>query len=78
VDLRLQATDLRKSHRIRDPAPRLVNMETHPKVGDLPIVKMLETGYKHTGDIQPARRQTLSAQYRKAWEASFPARVVAR
>jgi hypothetical protein len=34
---------------------RLVNMKTHPKVGDLPIVKMFETGYKRTGDIQPAR-----------------------
>jgi len=34
---------------------RLVNMKTHPKVGDLPIVKMFETGYKRTGDIQPTR-----------------------
>jgi hypothetical protein len=34
---------------------RLVNMKTHPKVGDLPIVKMFETGYERTGDIQPAR-----------------------
>src|ERR1035437_4917882 len=34
---------------------RLVNMETHPRVGDLPIVKMFETGYKRTGDIQPTR-----------------------
>jgi len=34
---------------------RLVTMETHPKVGDLPLVKMFETGYKRTGDIQPAR-----------------------
>ena len=34
---------------------RLVNMKTHPKLGDLPIVKMFETGYKRTGDIQPAR-----------------------
>jgi hypothetical protein len=34
---------------------RLVNMKTHPRVGDLPIVKMFETGYKRTGDIQPAR-----------------------
>ena len=34
---------------------RLVNMETHPKVGDLPIVKMFETGYKRTGDTQPTR-----------------------
>jgi phage terminase small subunit len=34
---------------------RIVNMKTHPKVGDLPIVKMFETGYKRTGDIQPTR-----------------------
>lgn len=34
---------------------RLVNMKTHPKVGDLPIVKMFETGYKRIGDIQPTR-----------------------
>jgi Terminase small subunit len=34
---------------------RLVNMKTHPKVGDLAIVKMFETGYKRTGDIQAAR-----------------------
>jgi hypothetical protein len=34
---------------------RLVNMKTHPKLGDLAIVKMFETGYKRTGDIQPAR-----------------------
>jgi hypothetical protein len=34
---------------------RLVTMETHPKVGDLALVKMFETGYKRTGDIQPAR-----------------------
>jgi hypothetical protein len=34
---------------------RLVNMKTHPKLGDLPIVKMFETGYKRTGHIQPAR-----------------------
>jgi len=34
---------------------RLVKMKTHPKVGDLPIVKMFETGYKRTGDIQPAK-----------------------
>jgi len=37
---------------------RLVNMKTHPKVGDLPMVKMFETGYKRTGDIQPARIST--------------------
>jgi hypothetical protein len=36
---------------------RLVNMKTHPKVGDLAIVKMFETGYKRTGDIQPASNQ---------------------
>ena len=34
---------------------RIVSMRTHPKVGDLPIVKMFETGYKRTGDIQPVR-----------------------
>jgi hypothetical protein len=34
---------------------RLVNMKTHPKVGDLPIVEMFETGYKRTGDIQSTR-----------------------
>jgi hypothetical protein len=34
---------------------RLVNMKTHPKVGDMPIVKMIEVGYKRTGDIQPAK-----------------------
>ena len=34
---------------------RLVTMKTHPKVGDLALVKMFETGYKRTGDIQPAR-----------------------
>jgi hypothetical protein len=34
---------------------RLVNMETHPKVGDMPIVKMFEVGYKRTGDIQPVK-----------------------
>lgn len=34
---------------------RLVNMKTHSKVGDLAIVKMFETVYKRTGDIQPAR-----------------------
>ena len=34
---------------------RLVNMETHPKVGDLPIVKMFETGYKRTGNTLPTR-----------------------
>ena len=34
---------------------RLLNMKTHPQVGDLPIVKMFETGFKRTGDIQPAR-----------------------
>lgn len=34
---------------------RLVNMETHSKVGDLPVVKMFEVGYKRTGDIQPAK-----------------------
>src|ERR1700746_3921815 len=34
---------------------RLVNMKTHPKVGDLPIAKMVETGYKRTGDTQSAR-----------------------
>ncbi len=42
---------------------RLVNMKTHPKVGDLALVKMFETGYKRTGDIQPARisaKQTLA------------------
>jgi len=25
-------------------------MKTHPKVGDLAIVKMFETGYKRTGE----------------------------
>jgi len=34
---------------------RLVNMKTHPKVGDLAIAKMFETGYTRTGDIQPTR-----------------------
>jgi hypothetical protein len=34
---------------------RLVNMKTHPKVGDLAIVKMFETGFKRSGDIPPAR-----------------------
>jgi hypothetical protein len=34
---------------------RLVNMKTHPKAGDLALVKMFETGYKRIGDIQPAR-----------------------
>jgi len=34
---------------------RLVTMKTHPKVGDMALVKMFETGYKRTGDIQPAR-----------------------
>ena len=34
---------------------RLVNMKTHPKMGDLSIVKMFEIGYKRTGDTQPAR-----------------------
>jgi hypothetical protein len=34
---------------------RLVNMKTHPKVGDMSIVKMFEVGYKRTGDIQTAR-----------------------
>ena len=34
---------------------RLVTMKTHPKVGDLALVKIFETGYKRTGDIQPAR-----------------------
>ena len=34
---------------------RLQNMKTHPKVGDLAMVKMFEVGYKRTGDIQPAR-----------------------
>jgi hypothetical protein len=35
----------------------LVNMMTHPKQGDLALVKMLEIGYKRTGAIQPARNQ---------------------
>ena len=34
---------------------RLVNIKSYPKVEDLAIVKMFETGYKRTGDIQPAR-----------------------
>ena len=34
---------------------RLVNMRTHERVGDMPIVKMFEVGYKRTGDIQPVR-----------------------
>jgi hypothetical protein len=34
---------------------RLLKMTTHPRVGDLPIVKMFEAGYKRTGDIQPSR-----------------------
>ena len=34
---------------------RLVNMKTHPNVGDMPVVKMFEVGYKQTGDIQPAK-----------------------
>jgi len=34
---------------------RLVTMKTHPKVGDLALVMIFETGYKRTGDIQPAR-----------------------
>ena len=34
---------------------RLVNMQTHERTGDLAIVKMFETGYKRTGDIQPSR-----------------------
>ena len=34
---------------------RLVNMRTHPKVGDMPIVKMFEVGYKRTGDIQAVK-----------------------
>ena len=36
---------------------RLVNMKTHPKVGDLALPKMFETGYKRTGDIPPVRAQ---------------------
>ena len=34
---------------------RLVNMKTHPKVGDMPVVKLLEVGYKRTGDIQAVK-----------------------
>jgi len=34
---------------------RLINMKTHPKVGDMPVVKMLEVGYKRTGNIQEPR-----------------------
>jgi terminase small subunit-like protein len=34
---------------------RLVNMRTHDRTGDMAIVKMLETGYKRTGDIQPGK-----------------------
>jgi hypothetical protein len=30
-------------------------LSKHPKLGDLAIVKMFETGFKRTGDIQPAR-----------------------
>jgi hypothetical protein len=36
---------------------RIVSMRTHPKVGDLSIVKMFETGYRRTGDIQPSADQ---------------------
>ena len=36
---------------------RLVNMKGHPKVKDLAMAKMFETGYKRTGDIQPVRNQ---------------------
>jgi hypothetical protein len=36
---------------------RLVNMKRHPKVGDLALPKLFETGYRRTGDIQPARNQ---------------------
>ena len=31
---------------------RLVNMKTHPKLGDMSVVKMIEVGYKRTGDIR--------------------------
>jgi hypothetical protein len=30
-------------------------LSKHPKLGDLAMVKMFETGFKRTGDIQPAR-----------------------
>jgi hypothetical protein len=30
-------------------------LSKHPKLGDLAVVKMCETGFKRTGDIQPAR-----------------------
>ena len=30
-------------------------MKTHPKVGDMPVVKLLEVGYKRTGDIQAVK-----------------------
>jgi phage terminase small subunit len=40
---------------------RLVSMKTHPKVGHMPIVKMLETGYKRTGDIQTTKVTNMSS-----------------
>ena len=41
---------------------RLVNMQTHERTGDLAIVKMFETGYKRTGDIQPSKIVQQQAQ----------------
>jgi len=69
---------------------RLVNMQTHPKVGDMPIVKMFEVGYKRTGDIQTARitnqasvgvavvpGSTMKQVYKSKWLRETEARLAA-
>ena len=42
----------------------------------LPIFHIYVSAWR--AEKEPARGQRLSAQYRKAWEASFPSEIVAR
>lgn len=34
---------------------RLMKMKTHPKAGDMAIMKIVKTSHTRTGDLQPAR-----------------------
>jgi hypothetical protein len=69
---------------------RLVNMKTHPKVGDMPVVKLLEVGYKRTGDIQAVKvsnqasagvaiapRSTMKEIYKSQWLRDKEAQLAA-
>lgn len=59
---------------------RLINMQTHEKVGDIALAKMFEVGYKRTGHIQAAKvtatalaganataGDTMEAVYKSKW-----------